>query len=70
MRGLEADLKAEQEQLKQLQANRNLHAALRLSAQQAQQVWLHDCTPNIDIQLTSIAPILFLTVASVLQTDS
>ena len=38
MCGLEADMKAQQEQLKQLQADLNAHATLRLSTKQAEQV--------------------------------
>ena len=40
-RRLEADVKAQQEQLKQLQADLNAHAALRLSASRAEQVQMH-----------------------------
>ena len=50
MCALEADVKAQQEQLKQLQADLNLHAALKLSAQQVEQVrmcdlYFHDRPP-------------------------
>ena len=41
MHAVEADVKAQQERTKQLQADLNSHAALRLSVQQAEQVQMH-----------------------------
>ena len=69
MRGLDADVKAQQEQLKQLQADLNSHAALSLSLQQAEQVQMRNVDSFImDLQLISLASILLLTAAPVLQT--
>ena len=56
MSGLEADVKAQQEQLKQLQADLDSLAALSLSLQQAEQVQRRDVYLFLtDLQLNSLA---------------
>ena len=67
MRGLDTDVKAQQERLKQLQADLDSHAALSLSLQQAKQVQMCDVYSFVmDVQLISLASILLLMAAPVL----
>lgn len=59
LRGLEADVKAQQEQLKQLQADLDSLAAMSLSLQQAEQVQRRDVYLFLsDLQLNSLASII------------
>ena len=53
MRGLDADVKAQQEQLQQLQADLDSHAALSLSLQQAEQVQMRDVYSILEIRTCS-----------------